>query len=157
MIKSWLCFFFFVWSNIARPFIKYVVIYFELYKIIPWEIDLVIINKIINYGFALEYWEFIFLLSFILYKIFLDMYNYDEDNEVVDYYKDIKGTYIYRYSFIFELISNLKWIFFGIAAISRILLIYNPMYINDILVILSLVLFSIDLAVVLMKYLWREK
>jgi hypothetical protein len=67
-----------------------------------------VVEKVIKYGFALEYFEFTLLLLLIYIKIFLDVYYYDNDERKVDYYIEYKGTPIYEYKEIIEISKTLQ-------------------------------------------------
>jgi hypothetical protein len=146
------CAFFFIWSNVARPCVRYLIVSWKLYEIIPWKIDLNLALKIVNYGFALEYWEFIFVLAIFYMKIFMDAYHYDEETKTVDYYIEYKGTWIYEYKDVIDVFNVWRVVVIALASLFRILFISNPLYINDIFLLLVFLVIFISVYL----FLWKE-
>ncbi len=150
LIFFWLnisCAFFFIWSGIMRPFLRFTLLYWEINKYLPWEIK---IEKIIYYSFFIEYWQIIFLLIAIFFKILYDAVYFDEEMNEVNYHLYYKETFLYKYKKYIEIFYVIRWPIWCISTWFKLLFINNNFYINDILSIISIILLIINLILVIL-------
>jgi len=108
------------------------IINWKLNEIVPFEIELKTVTKFIDYGFALDYWGFIIFIIIWIFKIFFDIYHYDEETKLVDYYLELKETFIYKYKSYLEVFDVFAWFILGLTLTLKFMLKSNPFYINDI-------------------------
>jgi len=145
IIFFWLnisCAFFFVWSNLIKPIFRYIVVSWELYKYIPWQMEIVTVEKIINYGFLLEYSEFIFLLIALFWKMIYDAYYYDEEEQITDYHVYYKKTKLYEYKKYIDIFYLIRYPVWASSGCLKLILKGDPYLINTIFSVLSLLLLN---------------
>jgi hypothetical protein len=147
IIFFWLnisCAFFFVWSNLIKPIFRYIIVNLELYKYIPWQIEIVTVEKIINYGFLIEYSEFIFLLIALFWKIIYDAYYYDEEEQITNYHVYYKNTKLYEYKKYIDIFYLIRYPVWASSGCLKLILIGDPYLINTIFSVISLLILLLN-------------
>jgi len=143
--------FFFIWSSLIKPITRFIFIYWEIYTYIPWKIEVEIIEKIIDYSFAISYIDYIVIIIFLYFKLVVDLFYFDEKENKIDYLYWYNETILENYKdyiLIFHIFKYTIWTFTSISL--TILVDYNR--INIILVLLSLFLVILSVILLIIKF-----
>jgi len=142
--------FFFIWSGLIKPITKFVFIYWGIYKYIPCKIEIVMIEKFIDYSFALSYIDYILIILFLYFKLVVDLFYFDEKDNRIDYLYWYNNTILENYKNYILVFHLGKYILWTITSISLTIFVdYEEM--NLILIILSLFLLILSIILLIVK------